>query len=74
MKLPQVSCVTLSEQRRFCTEHKENEARKEWNARAYPDINSPKLDARIPPHIDHLKEILSSEKDSYYRDILAGDL
>ena len=67
------SYITLWKQRR-CSEHKKDEARKEWNARAYPDIDCPNLDARIPQHIDHLKGILSGEKDLYYRDMLARDV
>ena len=65
--------MTLRMQRRFCTQHKEDEARAEWKAKGYPEIDWARLDARISSHYDYLEGILRGGA-SHYRDVLAREV
>lgn len=65
--------MTLRKQRRFCTQHKEDEARAEWKAKGYPDIDWARLDARISSHHDYLEGVLRGGR-CHYGDLLARDV
>lgn len=62
--------ATVSDMQRFCQDHKQKSARKEWSDRGYPDIDWTKLDRRIAKHYDFLREILEGERKSHYAEKL----
>lgn len=65
--------MTLRMQRRFCTQHKKDDAHAEWRLKGYPDIDWAHLDERISSHHHYLEEILRG-KQCHYGDLLAGDV
>ncbi|KAL2112522.1 hypothetical protein VUR80DRAFT_7375 [Thermomyces stellatus] len=65
--------MTLRMQRRFCTQHKINDARAEWKTKGYPDIDWAHLDERISSHHSYLEQILRGKR-CYYGDLLAKDV
>lgn len=67
------SYMTLRMQRRFCTQHKKDDALAEWSLKGYPDIDWAGLDKRISAHHDYLEQVLRG-KQCHYGDLLAGDV
>lgn len=65
--------MTLRMQRRFCTQHKKDDAHAEWRLKGYPDIDWAHLDERISSHHHYLEQVLRG-KQCYYGDLLAGDV
>ena len=64
--------MTIRKQRRFCAMHKQDEARAEWKAKGYPEMDWAGLEARIAPHEAYLKGVLLGQQ-CHYRDLMARD-
>ncbi|SPN96707.1 uncharacterized protein DNG_00227 [Cephalotrichum gorgonifer] len=68
--------MAIHTQHRLCAEHKRDEARAEWKAKSYPDIDWSRVGARILSHHDYLEGILMGNRchygDNLARDIKAG--
>jgi hypothetical protein len=59
------------QQKKFCSQHRIAEARKQWKAKAYPAISWEELgDARVSKQLPHLESVISRRTKSFYLDQL----
>lgn len=61
----------VREQQQFCTSHKRNTARAEWQKQGYPEIKWETFDQRIKKFFPKLEKLLAPEHPSYYHNILS---
>ncbi|KAJ6000651.1 hypothetical protein N7481_001060 [Penicillium waksmanii] len=61
----------VRDQQQFCTSHKQNTAKAEWQEQGYPEINWETFDQRIKKFFPKLEKVLAPEHPSYYHNILS---
>lgn len=64
----------VREQQQFCTSHKQNTAKAEWQKHGYPEIKWETFDERIKSFFPQLEKLLAPGHPSYYHNILSTNM
>lgn len=61
--------MNTRQQEKFCREHQQSDAKRDWTSRGYPEIDWDILDARISQHHAFIRKLVNGA-NSHYRSIL----